>query len=65
MIIIAQPNFTTQAERLAEAHRTKDNLTVRVVTPESIYNEIFQRYTGCNCLSPFYEDVLRPADFGS
>ena len=39
MIIIAQPNFTTQAERLAEAHRTKDNLTVRVVTPESIYNE--------------------------
>ena len=39
MIIIAQPNFTTQAERLAEAHRIKDNLTVRVVTPESIYNE--------------------------
>lgn len=39
MIIIAQPNFTTQAERLAEAHQTKDNLTVRVVTPESIYNE--------------------------
>ena len=39
MIIIAQPNFTTQAECLAEAHRTKDNLTVRVVTPESIYNE--------------------------
>ena len=39
MIIIAQPNFTTQAERLAEAHRTEDNLTVRVVTPESIYNE--------------------------
>ena len=39
MIIIAQPNFTMQAERLAEAHRTKDNLTVRVVTPESIYNE--------------------------
>ena len=44
MIIIAQPNFTTQAERLAEAHRTKDNLTVRVVTPESIYNE-FSRGT--------------------
>ena len=39
MIIIAQPNFTTQAERLAEAHRTKDNLTVQVVAPEAIYNE--------------------------
>ena len=39
MIIIPQPNFTTQAERLAEAHRTKDNLTVQVVAPEAIYNE--------------------------
>lgn len=39
MIIIAQPNFTTQAERLAEAHRTKDNLTIQVVAPEAIYNE--------------------------
>lgn len=39
MIIIAQPGLTSQAERLAEAHRTKDNLTVRVVAPEAIYNE--------------------------
>ena len=39
MIIIAQPSFTTQAERLAEAHRAKDNLTVQVVAPEAIYNE--------------------------
>lgn len=39
MIIIAQPAFVAQAERLAEAHRTKDNLTVQVVTPETIYNE--------------------------
>lgn len=39
MIIIAQPGLTAQAERLAEAHRTKDNLTVQVVTPETIYNE--------------------------
>lgn len=39
MIIIAQPRLATQAERLAEAHRTADNLTVQVVTPETIYNE--------------------------
>ena len=39
MIIIAQPGLTAQAERLAEAHRTKDNLTVQVVAPETIYNE--------------------------
>lgn len=39
MVIIAQPGLAAQAERLAEAHRTKDNLTVQVVAPETIYNE--------------------------
>lgn len=39
MIIIAPSAFTGQAERLAEAHRTRDGLTVQVVTPEAIYNE--------------------------
>ena len=33
MIIIAQPVFYEQAERLAEAHRVQDGLSVRVVTP--------------------------------
>lgn len=39
MIIIAQPAFTVQAERLAEAHRQHDNMQVLVVAPEAIYNE--------------------------
>ena len=39
MVIIAPEAFTTQAERLAEAHRERDGLAVVVVTPESIYNE--------------------------
>lgn len=39
MVIIAQPALTSQAERLAEAHRTRSGLTVQVVTPEAIYNE--------------------------
>lgn len=39
MVIIAQPGLTSQAERLAEAHRTRDGLIVQVVTPEAIYNE--------------------------
>ncbi len=39
MIIIAQPGLTAQAKRLAEAHRTRDGLTVQVVTPDAIYNE--------------------------
>ena len=39
MIIIAQPGLTAQAERLAEAHRTRDGLAVQVVAPDAIYNE--------------------------
>lgn len=39
MIIIAAKAFKTQAERLAEEHRTKDGLTVEVVDPQTIYNE--------------------------
>lgn len=39
MIIIAPKAFHTQAERLAEAHREVDKLSVQVVDPEQIYNE--------------------------
>lgn len=39
MIIIAQPAFVEQAERLAQAHRDRDGLTIEVVTPDAIYNE--------------------------
>lgn len=39
MVIITHPNFLTQAETLAQAHRQKDNMTVTVVTTEQVYNE--------------------------
>ncbi len=39
MVIITHPNFLTQAETLAQAHRQKDNMTVSVVTTEQVYNE--------------------------
>jgi hypothetical protein len=39
MVIITHPNFTAQAETLAQAHRQKDNMTVAVVTTEQVYNE--------------------------
>lgn len=41
MVIIVPPNtgLMAQAERLAQAHRDKDNLKVEVVTSEQIYNE--------------------------
>ncbi|MCD7975969.1 MAG: type IX secretion system sortase PorU [Tannerellaceae bacterium] len=39
MVIISPSSFRSQALRLAEAHREKDNLSVTVVNPEEIYNE--------------------------
>ena len=38
-LIVSHPNFLTQANRLANIHRSHDNLKVVVVTPEQIYNE--------------------------
>ncbi|MDR2773994.1 MAG: type IX secretion system sortase PorU [Tannerella sp.] len=39
MIILAPNVFVSEAERLARIHRSHDNLTVAVVTPEQVYNE--------------------------
>lgn len=39
MVIITHPNFVSQSDRLAAAHREKDNLKVTVVTSEQVYNE--------------------------
>ena len=39
MVIVAHPDFSAQAERLAEHRRVNDGLTVKVVTPQQIYNE--------------------------
>ncbi|MCE5331238.1 MAG: type IX secretion system sortase PorU [Bacteroidales bacterium] len=39
MVILTHPNFLSQAETLAQAHREIDQLTVAVVTTEQVYNE--------------------------
>ncbi|MDR1523725.1 MAG: type IX secretion system sortase PorU [Tannerella sp.] len=39
MIILAPRIFASEAERLADVHRSHDRLTVAVVTPEQVYNE--------------------------
>jgi len=39
MVIITHPDFLSQAQTLAEAHRKKDNLTVEVATTNEVYNE--------------------------
>jgi len=39
LVILTHPKFLSQAEKLAQAHREKDNLTVAVVTTDQVYNE--------------------------
>ncbi|MCL2289368.1 MAG: type IX secretion system sortase PorU [Bacteroidetes bacterium] len=39
MVIVAHPNFVSEAERLAKFRTEHDKLTVRVVTPGQVYNE--------------------------
>ena len=39
MVIIVPADFISQARRLAEAHVSKDGMSVLVVTPEQVYNE--------------------------
>ena len=39
LVIITNPAFVSQAEKLAQAHREKDKMKVAVVTTEQVYNE--------------------------
>ena len=39
MIIVAHPDFVSQAERLASVRRQEQGLSVKIVTPAQIYNE--------------------------
>ena len=39
MIIVANPKLLSAANELADIHRTTDQMTVQVVTPDVIYNE--------------------------
>ena len=38
-VILTHPDFLAPAERLAEAHRQKDQMSVAVVTTEQVFNE--------------------------
>lgn len=39
MVILTYPEFLTQAEDIAEIHRTHDNMNINVVTTTQVYNE--------------------------
>ena len=39
MVIVSHPDFISQAERLAAFHRENDGMSVKIVTPQQVYNE--------------------------
>ncbi len=39
MIIVSYPDFVGEASRIADLHRTNDNMSVVITTPQEIYNE--------------------------
>lgn len=39
MVIVTHPDFVASAERMANHHRQHDNLSVKVVTTQQLYNE--------------------------
>ena len=39
MVIVSHPKFLSEANRLAQFRATQNNITVKVVTPEQVYNE--------------------------
>ncbi len=39
MVIVAHPDFLSQADRLAKHRAESDGMTVKVVTPQQVYNE--------------------------
>ncbi len=39
LVIVSPGKFLSEADRLAQFHRDHDNMTVKVVTPQEIYNE--------------------------
>jgi len=65
MVIISHENFLTEAERLAEHHKTTDGLNTVVVTPTQIYNEFSSGKQDVSAIRNFMKMLYdRPAQAG-
>lgn len=69
LVIITHPNFITQANKLADAHRSKDNLKVNVVTTDQVYNEFSSGTPDATSyrwvMKMFYDRALASGDVSS
>jgi hypothetical protein len=66
MIIVAYPNFVSQANQLASHHESHDSLSTVVVTTKQIYNEFSSGSTDASAIRDFvkmfYDRAASPSD---
>lgn len=63
IVIPASGELAQQAERLKTIHETNDNLRVRIIPADELYNEFSSGTPRCQCLPQVLEDALRPCDY--
>lgn len=56
-IIVTHPDFLEASNKLAEWHRTRDALDVKVVTPQQIYNEFSSGSQDISALRDYFKHV--------
>ena len=56
-IIVTHPSLASAANRLADWHRTRDNMSVKVVTPQEIYNEFSSGSQDISALRDYFKHV--------
>ncbi len=56
-IIVTHPDLASAANRLADWHRTRDNISVKVVTPQEIYNEFSSGSQDISALRDYFKHV--------
>lgn len=66
MVIVSHPSFLSEANRLAEFHRTRSGLSVLVTTPDEVFNEFSSGTQDVsairNIMRMFYERATSAAD---
>jgi len=63
-LIVAYPDFLSQAQRLANFHRQKDGMRVFVTTPQKIYNEFSSGAQDVTAIRDFVKHIYDRSDAG-
>ena len=59
MVIVAHPQFLVQAKQLAAFHHSFDNMNVKVVTPQQIYNEFSSGMQDITAIKLFFRHLYK------